>query len=295
MPLAPEVGLRWALAGGKPQALAILDRLAGEGWLPSRLYAAAGLPPADQAALRDWAARHGLTADDTPPDAGELAGLDILLSCRYGLLAPALFAAPRLGAVNVHSSLLPAYRGIHPVSWALVDGRDRTGVTLHRIDAGADTGDVLLQRALDIAEDDDLWSLTARLDALSAELVVELFQFLERHGGLPPAIPQQGEVSWARRRRPEDGRVDWRQPARAIHNLRRALPSPLPPARTTRADGTPLSLLDSRPPRPDAVTVAPPGTVVSVLGAGWCEVAAGDGRRLELRLEPTPREGECLG
>lgn len=213
--------LRWAFAGGKPQGIGVLAALVEAGFVPSGLCASvpdelavlkALCPAARVAPMPDW--------DD----------LDLIVTCRFSLLPPEIFGRAKWGAVNIHSSLLPRYRGVHPVSWALIGGEKETGVTLHRIDAGVDTGNILEQTAVPIGADDDLWSLTARLDQLSAEMAVAFFGSLKGKTALPEGRPQQGPGSYAPRRLPQDGAFSFDWPARKIRDLIRALPPPLPAA-----------------------------------------------------------------
>lgn len=262
--------MRFAFAGGKPQGLAILEALRADGHVPQRVFVPRGLPDADRAALE----RFGAPLEGPGPiDPDRLDGLDLLILCRFELIPEAVFTRPRLGAINVHSSLLPKYRGVHPVSWALVDGAERTGVTVHRIDAGVDTGAIVAQEAIAIRESHDLHSLTADLDRLSASAVRDVVRVVVATGRLPPARPQVGLPTPARRRRPEDGRIDWTGSARNVVNLVRALPPPLPPAFTFVREHR-LEV------KRCAVTVASlrgaPGTVIDVRG-DTAAVRCGDG------------------
>ena len=286
---------RWAFAGGKPQGLAILQALAGDGFLPETIYFSADLPEADIDALSLLAEQLGRPvrrSEDLSDQSTALSGCDLLVTCRFGLLSRAVFEAPRWGAVNVHSSLLPAYRGVHPVSWALINGERCTGVTVHRIDAGVDTGRILLQGAIEVEDDDDIWRLTARLDALSAELMVQLFRAIRSDRDLPEGVPQTGSASAAPRRRPEDGRIVWSSSAHSVHNLCRALRPPLPPAFFVDQDGSAIAVRDSRLHGPGNGH-ASPGTVLAALGDDWYRVQTADGV-LELQVEQRLQTGSRL-
>ncbi len=210
---------KWAFAGGKPQGIAVLAALVEAGFVPSVVSASV---PDELAVLK------ALCPSALVADSGQWDDLDLILTCRYELLKSAVFEKARWGAVNLHSSLLPAYRGVHPVSWALIAGETETGVTIHRIDSGVDTGNILAQKAIGIEAGDDLWSLTRRLDALSAEMAVSFFRGLD--GGLPEGVPQTGTSTYAPRRLPEDGAFSFKWPARKIRDLIRALPPPMPSA-----------------------------------------------------------------
>lgn len=269
-------GASFAFGGGKPQGLAILERLRAAQMLPAVVFAPGGLPDGDRIALERWTATNGveLAAPRTIGDRIEtLRSVDLLILCRFELVPEAVFTAPRLGTVNVHSSLLPRHRGIHPVSWALVEDAAETGVTVHRVDAGVDTGDVLAQRAIRIHDDHDLHSLTADLDALSATLILELMATANT-GALPAARRQVGAPSRAPRRRPEDGRIDWSKRARDVFNLVRALPAPLPPAFAFAEDGARIEIRACAASTSRSDT--PSGTVVERRGERTFRVRCGD-------------------
>jgi len=154
-------------------------------------------------------------------------GLEALHACApeaivvasYGqLLKAEVFDLPPLGTINIHASLLPAYRGAAPVNWALIHGETQTGVATFFIEKGLDTGDVLLMRALDIGPDEDASALEVRLADLGAALIVETLEGLA--DGSLHAVPQPEEgVSLAPSLTRDNGRIDWTQPAQTIHNL----------------------------------------------------------------------------
>lgn len=156
---------------------------------------------------------------------------DVIVVAAFGqILPPALLALPRLGCVNVHASLLPKYRGAAPIQWALLNDERETGVTILKMDAGLDTGDILAQRAAPIHPEDNAATLHDRLAQLGAQLLVETLPAYAA-GRIQPR-PQPGEgVSHAPKLRREDGRIDWRLPARAIWNRIRAF-TPWPGAFT---------------------------------------------------------------
>lgn len=134
----------------------------------------------------------------------------------YGQLLPAeLLAIPPLGAVNVHASLLPKYRGPAPVHWSIIQGEEKTGVTTILMDAGMDTGDILLQRQVAINQAETAGSLQERLSRDSAELLVETLQRLAR-GTLQPKAQNHSQATYAPLLAREDGRVDWHDNAWSI-------------------------------------------------------------------------------
>ncbi len=267
----------WVFAGAKAQGHAVLEALSQCRHLPSLLVLAPDQAASEEREFRTFAHTHGVPISQSRKlieHVDQLHGIDLLLLCRFGLIAEPVFSAPRLGAINIHSSLLPEYRGVHPVSWALINGERRTGVTLHRIDTGIDTGDVLKQRSLPIRATDDIWSLTERLNRLSARLAVELFQKIATTGSLPRARRQSGQACYAPRRTPEDGRIDWAKPARAIHDLVRALQPPLPLAFFEGPSGQTVFVHECRVLRRQLATPGA-GVVIAVQDDGSSVVATG--------------------
>jgi methionyl-tRNA formyltransferase len=156
---------------------------------------------------------------------------DLLVVAAYGqLLRPAVFDLAPLGAVNVHASLLPQYRGAAPVAWAIANGEKTTGITTFRIDRGMDTGPVLLRRPLLIEEDETAGELEARLALLGAEAIVDTVAGLASR--TLAAVPQPDGASLAPKLTRDDGLVPWSAPARVVHNRVRGM-SPWPGAWTT--------------------------------------------------------------
>ena len=152
---------------------------------------------------------------------------DVGVVAAYGRILPGwMLAAPRLGCVNVHSSLLPKYRGAAPINWAIVHGETETGVTIMQMDEGLDTGDILLQGKLAIGADERTPALTARLAELGANLLVETLAKLER-SELPPIPQNNAESTYAPILKREDGLVDWMQTATNIRNRMRGF-TPFP-------------------------------------------------------------------
>jgi methionyl-tRNA formyltransferase len=145
----------------------------------------------------------------------------------YGQIIPqSIIDLPPYGIINVHASLLPRYRGAAPVQWAVANGDKVTGVTAMRIDAGLDTGDVLLRYETAIGPEEDALELGARLAVAGAELLVETLDALEA-GTLRPAPQNDAEATLAPILKKDDGLVDWNAPATAIANRARGfLPWP---------------------------------------------------------------------
>lgn len=164
--------------------------------------------------------------------AAEIRGLDIdcFVVASYGKIVPSeLLDLPKMGSLNVHPSLLPRYRGATPIQAALLSGDRETGVTVMLMDAGMDTGDVVLQNAAAIRDDDDYRSLHDRLAKIGADLLGEAVLQGEQHGAFPHH-PQQGEASLTRPIAKVDLEIDWSWPAQRIVNHIRAY-SPQPAAR----------------------------------------------------------------
>jgi methionyl-tRNA formyltransferase len=156
---------------------------------------------------------------------------EIMVIVGYGQIIPqtVIDIAPR-GIVNVHGSLLPHLRGAAPVQWSIVRGDVETGVTTMQIDAGLDTGDMLLKAATAIGENEDAVALAERLSHMGASLLVETLAGLE----LGTVVPQEQDnalATYAPILKKQDGLIDWKQPARAIHNLIRGM-QPWPGAHT---------------------------------------------------------------
>jgi methionyl-tRNA formyltransferase len=144
--------------------------------------------------------------------------LDAMAVVAYGKIIPqAIIDIPPLGIINVHFSLLPAYRGAAPVQWAIANGETRTGVTTMRIDAGLDTGDILLVQETEIGPEETAVELGERLAETGADLLVETLRGLKK-GAITPRPQDHARATHAPLLRKEDGRIDWAWPAAKIHN-----------------------------------------------------------------------------
>lgn len=161
---------------------------------------------------------------------------DILFSFYYRrMVSPAVLEIPPRGCLNLHGSLLPRYRGRCPVNWVLVNGEKETGVTLHYMTPRPDDGDIVGQKAFPIAEEDTALSVYEKSAKAAAELLDELLPLLSR--GAAPRVPQDhSKASYFGGRKPEDGLIDWRQPAETVRNLVRAVTRPYPGAFTYLGD-----------------------------------------------------------
>ncbi len=201
----------------------------------------------------------------------------------YGQIIPqSIIDIPPLGILNVHASLLPKYRGAGPIQWALINGETRTGVTIMRIDAGLDTGDMLLKAETEIGAEENAIELGRRLAEMGAGLLVEALEGLAA-GKIAPQKQDGSQATYAPLLKKEDGLIDWQRPAAAIHNRIRGL-QPWPGA-YTGLRGQTLHIWKARIAGPAA---GPAGAILSVkplvvgCGQGALEL-------LELQLEGRKR------
>ena len=199
------------------------------------------------------------------------------------MLSPRVLGLAPRGALNLHGSLLPRYRGRSPVNWALLHGETETGVTLHYMDEKPDHGDIVGQRAVAIERADTALTLTRKLARAGSELLREVVPAL--FAGTAPRRPQDHtRSSYFGGRRPEDGEIDWAEPAERIRNLVRAVTDPWPGA-FARFRGEPLMIWCAEcgaPPR----SLGPGEIGLDAAGAPW--VGTGEGA---LRLSRVSRPG----
>jgi methionyl-tRNA formyltransferase len=157
---------------------------------------------------------------------------DCIVIIAYGQIIPArLLDIPKLGWINLHASLLPKYRGAAPINWAIANGETQTGLTTMRIDAGMDTGGMLLQEKIDIAPEQTAPELAQSMAEAGAPLMLDTLLGLAE-GKLVPRPQNNDEASYAPLLKKEDGRIDWNRPAQEIYNRMRAF-APWPGAYTT--------------------------------------------------------------
>ena len=146
---------------------------------------------------------------------------DAVVIIAYGQIIPArLLTIPRLGWINLHASLLPRYRGAAPIHWAIANGEATTGLTTMQIDAGMDTGPILLQRELEIAPEETSPELSERMREIGAGLIVESLQRFDR-GEISPAPQDSSRASSAPILKKENGRIEWARTAQQIYNRMR--------------------------------------------------------------------------
>ena len=189
---------------------------------------------------------------------------DFFILASYGKLIPqSLLDVPKLGSLNVHPSLLPQYRGATPIQSALRDGASETGVTIMLMDAGLDTGDIVLQERTPILPGEIYGELHDRLARFGAQALMHAID--AARGGAFPHSPQHGKATTTRPLRKEDFAIDWNWEARRIVDHVRSL-SPSPAARAVIA-GTPVKILRAEIAQWERPLVAP-GTIASMIGDG---------------------------
>ena len=268
-----------------PQVLTQPDRPAGRGMKlqasPVKQYALAhGIPVAQPRSLR----LDGKYPEDAAAarDALLAAQADVMVVAAYGLILPQwVLDLPRLGCLNIHASLLPRWRGAAPIHRAIEAGDTDTGVTIMQMDAGLDTGDMLLTERLPIGARATTASLHDALTALGGRMIVEALQLAAR-GGLRP-LPQPAEgVTYAHKIEKHEAAIDWRLPAAQIERRVRAF-DPFPGASTTLGGDTVKvwgSQIDSCPRRPGVHD----GQIVFINDEG-IGVACGEGCLLLTELQ----------
>lgn len=210
---------------------------------------------------------------------------DVGVVVAYGrILIQDLLDAPRRGCINVHASLLPRYRGAAPIQWSIIDGEAETGVCTMQMDAGLDTGDVLLRHATPILDDDTGPALWARLADLGAALMVET---LERIDDITPEPQDDAASTHAPMLKKTDGQLDWSWTAKRVHDRVRGV-NPWPSGQTTLR-GDLLKVHRTRLVSDVAPGAAEPGTVLALTPR--LLVACGDGvlEVVEAQLPGKPR------
>jgi methionyl-tRNA formyltransferase len=240
-------------------------------------------PPVKQAAVALGLTVHQPLKIRTPEvfDLLRTIAAEAIVVVGYGKIIPqSIIDLPPLGVINLHASLLPKYRGAAPINWAIVRGETVTGVTTMKIDAGLDTGDMLLAEEVAIAPDDDAITLGLRLAMIGAPLLARTLDGLSR-GEITPVPQDHARHSLAPILRKEDGLVDWTQSAEVLRNRVRGL-QPWPGVYTPFRGGTlkiEKAAADSAPHEEQPGTLAVAGhRLFAACGSGRLEL-------LEVRLE----------
>jgi methionyl-tRNA formyltransferase len=202
------------------------------------------------------------------------ANADVMVVAAYGLILPQwTLSAPPLGCLNIHASLLPRWRGAAPIHRAIEAGDAQTGVVIMQMDAGLDTGDMLLTGVLDIAVQDTTADLHDRLAELGGALVVQALADAQAGQLKPVKQPLEG-VTYAHKIEKAEAAVDWHDTAQTIDRRVRAL-NPFPAA-TAQRNGEVIKLWRARPEAFNSADKAAPGTVLSADAQG-VRIACGDG------------------
>ena len=232
---------------------------------------AAGIPVLQPARLRD---------PEWPDRLAELRA-DVAVVVAFGQILPkAVLDAPARGSINIHASLLPRYRGAAPIQWSIIRGETETGITTFKMDAGMDTGDVLLMRSTPIGAEETAGELFARLAPMGAEVILET---LARLDSITPHPQEHAAATLAPRLKKADGAIDWTRSAREIVNLVRGC-NPWPGAVTA----TPSGMLSIWRGRASAAAPGAPGTLVA--HAGTLAVSTAEGLVLPTVVQPENRK-----
>ncbi len=172
-------------------------------------------------------------------------GPEVIVVAAYGQILPKeILILPKYGCINIHASLLPAYRGAAPINWAIIRGEAETGITVMQMDEGMDTGAILMRQSIPIEQTDTTGSLTEKLSFLGARLIAAALPLIES-GALQQAQQDGSKATMAPILKKEDGLIDWNLPAAEIHNRVRGL-SPWPGAYSF-LDGKLIKVLVSEP------------------------------------------------
>lgn len=207
--------------------------------------------------------------------AARLAALkpDIIVVVAYRILPVSVYSTARLGAFNLHASLLPAYRGAAPINRALMAGESVTGVTTFFLEQRVDTGAMISQKSLEVGPNDNAGLIHDRLMAIGADAVLETVRLIAA-GRAEARLQRSSDASAAPKIFPEDCRIPWHASAGEVHNHCRGL-SPHPGARC-RHQGVQLKILDTRPVAgrgaPGTILAAGRGRLVAACGTGAVDI-----------------------
>lgn len=244
------------------------DKRAGRGHKmiqsPVKEYAVAhDLPVLQPEKLKDEAFLKELKSHDA----------DLFVVIAFRMLPEAVWAMPRYGTFNLHAALLPRYRGAAPINWAVINGDTETGVTTFFIDHNIDTGEIIAQEHIKIADTDNAGSVHDKLMEIGAKLTIKTIREIAERGNVETRPQPGGEFLPAPKIFTDTCRIDWRRPAKEIHNLVRGL-SPYPGAWTSLKNGDTAKIFETR------LVDSPEGI----------SVRCGDGKLLQvLELQPQGR------
>lgn len=212
---------------------------------------------------------------------------DVMVVAAFGqIISKEILEMPKYGCINVHASLLPAYRGAAPIQWAVINGDKESGVTIMQMDEGIDTGDMIEKVVVPIAEDETGGSLFEKLSQAGAELCVKVLTDLEKGKAVREKQPEESTTPYAKMIDKKMGSIDWEKPAKEIEQLIRGL-NPWPSA-YTRLQGKTLKiwkaevLLEHSQEAPGQITEVTKDSIVVQTGQGRLKI-------LELQLEGKKR------
>lgn len=213
-------------------------------------------------------------------------GADLFVTAAYGQILSAEFLSiPRLGAINVHASLLPKYRGAAPIQFAMINGETETGITIFQIEPKLDAGPVLGIERTPIGERETYGELQDRLAELAVPLTQRIIDQIE-DGTIEPIVQDNSQVTKAPRLSKSDGEIPWQKPARLVDcHIRGVQPWPKPSAILQLADGRQLRLLVLEVCPADESVPGKPGTV-TVIDRKRLLVATGEGSVEILQVQP---------
>ncbi|MCM8784735.1 MAG: methionyl-tRNA formyltransferase [Candidatus Omnitrophica bacterium] len=177
--------------------------------------------------VKEWAIANGINVyqpekfEESFIDKIKKISPDLIVLISYGKILPSsILNIPKITSINVHPSLLPKYRGPAPIEWALINGETKTGITLIKMDENIDTGQIIIQKEVEISPFDNAFTLKNRLSILAAEVLYKGIEIIKQGG---KTYLQKGESSYARKLKKEDGLIKWEEPAEKIHNLVRGV------------------------------------------------------------------------
>lgn len=215
---------------------------------------------------------------------------DLIVVVAFGqILSQRILDIPPLGCVNVHASLLPRYRGAAPIHWSIINGEKETGVTTMLMDAGLDTGDMLLKDKVAITEEMTTEELHDQLMAMGGKLLAETIDGLA-NGTITPEKQDDSISNYAGMLNKETGHIDWRKSAREIHNLIRGLNSW--PVAWSMKDGKNYKFWRTKVENSNSDKV--PGTVVELRKNSFC-IATGEGLLEVLEIQPPSKKRMSAG
>ncbi|MDP5369978.1 MAG: hypothetical protein NWR39_00150, partial [Pseudomonadota bacterium] len=202
---------------------------------------------------------------------------DAIFSFYYRNMIPdVILKHPRLGAYNIHGSLLPKYRGRCPVNWAMIHGESETGVTLHHMVKAADAGDIVDQESTPISTDDTAGSVMNRMNALAVTVLKRSLPLIATQTA-PRIVQEVSQASYFGGRSAKDGEINWVQSAIFIHNLVRALqPSPQYPPAFGIINGEVRNIMQSRVVENLTGQTRQPGTIIDVIDCHTFHIACGE-------------------